>query len=172
MNTITISKALNVKNKLVNEINALRDAICSNNSFVVGSNSKAEKTDVVSLLSEMWAKTNKLIELKAKIQAANAGKTTSNVEDSPFQAMVVIEESKSLISWLEQLKTSYTHYPETVRSNRRVVGDKELFDIVSYDSHIHEDEIDKRIKGVQDNMEKSFDMLTAFNATTRIDFEV
>ena len=63
-----LSKALKVKNKLVNDVMRLRRSLESNNSW----NALNEPTyDSRELFVTLLTKTQKLAELKAKIAAAN-----------------------------------------------------------------------------------------------------
>ena len=159
---ITLRKALNLKNKLVGEINELGSIIVSHNRYETGRNSLSEKIDVKLKLSEYIKKKNDLTALKIAIVNANANSDGSN---SIYGTLMKIEETKSLISFLKGIQTDTTCREQTdYRTNTTTITEVKVQ--VSYE------EIQGLIKKAEKQIEEFLDAVEEFNGTTRIEVNI
>lgn len=147
---MNIAKALKVRNKLVGEINTLKDRMTRANSTLEGNEFK---TDNTALYQEYMNKVSTLISLKAAIAKANV----------PVNALIYeLSEAKDRIEFLKRLDTeSGKVAPE--RYGLASIITK----IVQFDAKKVQEEIEK----TETLIEKIQDELDAFNAKTVIEFE-
>ena len=159
MSKITLRKALNLKNKLVGEINELGTTIAMHNRYDAGRNSISEKIEVPAKLAEYTKKKNDLIALKTAIVNANAG---SNGSNSIYSTLVKIEETKSLITFLKSIPTDTTTREHTDYRSEKVT-------VIEVKVQVTYEEIQKMIKKAEEGLEKLLDDVEEFNGNTRIE---
>lgn len=146
-----LAKALRVKNKLVKEISELEGLISENNSYV---DVNPPKWDVKKLMSELYDKKNKLIELKTKISTANV-KIAKEIHQ--------MEEIKGDITFLKGISTKDGKFPLLSYSDTVLREEKY---IATYDTLW----IDKFVKEKQKQVDTIQDKLNEFNYSTEINF--
>ena len=159
---ITLRKALNLKNKLVGEINELGTTITMHNCYNVGRNSISEKIDVKAKLAEYIGKKNALIALKTAIVNANAG---SNGSNSIYGTLVKIEETKSLITFLKGIQTDTSSREHTDYRTDKVT-------VIEVNVQVSYEEVQSHIKQAEEKLEKLLDEVEEFNGNTRIEVNI
>ena len=159
---ITLRKALNLKNKLIGEINELGSTISMHNRYDIGRNSISEKIDVKAKLGEYVKKKNDLITLKTAIVNANAG---SNGSNSIYATLVKIEEMKSLIAFLKGIQTDTSSREQTDYRTEKVT-------VIEVKVQVSYEEIRGHIKQAEEDLEKLLDEVEEFNGNTRIEVNI
>jgi hypothetical protein len=144
---ITLAKALKVKNQVAGKINRLSGEVQRYN--VVLPENK-DKQDVGGKFAKLCILTNKLIDLKASISAANA----------PIQRDIyALAEKKGFLSFLQNLNCD---------ADVRRGYNNEL--IENY-AHIGREEVDKLITVFERDIIELQDKLDNFNALTKIEVD-
>jgi uncharacterized small protein (DUF1192 family) len=143
--TISLNKALKLKNRLVGKISNIEDLICAYNSVEAG----AERFDTLLALALHKLLKGNLVELKSKITLANA----------PVQNTIYrITELKSDITLLEKVPSkqgTFSNY-----------GSDEK---VTYVAKLTKQELDQRIALLQKEIDDLQDKLDEYNGHTTIE---
>ncbi len=145
-----LAKALKEKNKLVGEIQKLKNLIQSKNSYNVA---QPMNYDTHELLLQLGNKVDKLISLKTTITFANA-----KIQSKIF----ALSEAKSFLQFLSSVSTTEGEINE--RGYGSTIAQE-------FKAQIKELEIDELKKRYEIQIETLQDELDAHNATTEIDFE-
>lgn len=144
-----LAKALKEKNRLVGEINRLKELIQRENSRNVKSKSTV---DVGKLWEELDATSNKLVALKTAIFKANVG---------IYDKIVRMAELKGLAAWVVGISTDdETHEQPTYGGNSIVTEMK---------AHFNREAVDGIVKKFQDEIAKLQDEVDEYNATVTIE---
>jgi hypothetical protein len=150
MASITLSKALKVKNRLARQIFDLQNQMVSQNSYLTGSK---PDYDVPAVYEELKRQKDRLIALKTAITNANRP-----VQDSIYR----LAELKGLVAFLKALDTKRgPQFAEYGMGN-----------LTSYESQISAPERDAEVARLEREIDDLQDRLDAHNATVRIDVEV
>lgn len=151
--SISLSKALNIKNKLVSEIAELEKKIKNYNVQLTTD----KKYDVKALLTSWQNKKLKLQELKGKIAIANVG---------IYHHLAKVEETKSTISFIKGLNV------DGMVQERVVISSGVQNTITNtYLPELTREEQDVMLQSLQDMMAELFDEISKYNFNTKIDFE-
>jgi hypothetical protein len=144
---INLSRALKVKNRMVNRLAQL-------NAILTGYNSRPEgnhEYDVREVYRERMVLAALLVRLKVAINAAN----------HPVQALIYeLSECKALIATLQQVNTQHGPTTEGYAGTR-----------VTYVAQFRKIEIDKEIRRVEAEIDRIQDELDRFNHRTLITVE-
>lgn len=148
---INLAKALKIKNRITGELRKQMQVLQRENS------QRADKThqiDPKDILVKITNLSNNLITLKTAINNANSG---------IVKQLAFMEESKSYISFLEQLrgyiKEEEIDYNGTGSTPARI----------PYNTAFTNYDIDKMVKEVQQKIGENQDFIDDFNATTFIE---
>jgi hypothetical protein len=145
LKVMNISQALKEKNKLVKEINQAYLAAINNNSIEEGN---TRKYSVSTKLNEALDITNKLVDLKTKIQTANV----------PVQGKIfLMAELKGRVEKLKILDTA---------EGKQSAGFRQLAEIRTVEIDVVKR--DTMVKELEDQISALQDELDTFNATTQI----
>ncbi len=149
---MNISKALKVKNRLVGEVNRLKDIIRRENSR---RDDNTSKIDVSLVVEELRQASVKLASIKASIQKANSG---------IFNDLALLEESKSTLNWLKTLPT---------REGEEVsfIGRDQEKLVHLWTAHYNQERLDKEVKKFEDLISSLQDTIDDYNAKTAVDFK-
>lgn len=146
-----LSKALKEKNRLVGEINRIKQLISRENSRDVKSSSKV---DVDKLWLDLNLTTNKLVTIKAAIFKANVG---------IYANIVSMGELKDRIYWMASVNTNN-------EKSERPYGEHIL--TTEYKACKTQEDIDNMTKAMQDEIARLQDEIDEYNATTMIEVEI
>jgi len=143
-----LAKALKEKNRLVGEINRLKNLIERENSRDVRSTSKV---DCGKLWPEMISATEKLINLKSKIFKANIG---------IYEKIVRMGELKLQLSWLESVNTR-DYKTETPDRNGVVI-------VTEVKAWMNQEKADAKKLDLQNEISLLQDQIDEYNATVEV----
>ena len=146
-----LSKALKAKNKLVGEINSLKNRITANNNW---EGDHFPPFDSKELYMELKKKIDELISLKTKIAVVNV---------SIYEAIFTIAELKGHIDFLRQVDYSVREGKETLN-----VGMNAIPIVKEYHSYLNKIDIQKEIDTISEEIEEIQDTLDTFNHTTEV----
>lgn len=154
MATISLSKALKLKNRLAKRVAELQRKITEQNSHLAGA---VTDYDTPALYEELKHTKNRLISLKAAISRANAP-----VQDTIYR----LAEYKGLIAFLKELET---------RRGRQRMRVEAFFPASEgpqeYEAQITATERDQEIERLETEIDRFQDELDRFNITTTIEVE-
>jgi hypothetical protein len=150
MASVTLSKALKMKNRLAQQIGDLQSQVASQNSYLVESK---PDYDVPAVYEELKRQKNRLIALKTAITNANRP-----VQDSIYR----LAELKGLVAFLKAMDT---------KRGAQFAGFG-MGNFPSYESQISATERDAEVARLEREIDDLQDRLDAHNATVRIDVEV
>ena len=150
MITITVARALKLKNKIVSEIRSLEELIRTEN-VVEGENTSQFK--VVQLSVQLRQLRDKLATVKGAIARAN---------EPQWEKIFLLSELKSQIAFLKSIPTKYGSFEEggygiTPSKNKKYVATITKQDIL------------KDIAGCEKDIEKLQEDLDIFNHSVKID---
>jgi len=142
--TMSLSKAMKYKNRVVQKLNKIASEIQSNNSI---NTINPREVDVKALMSQHQDIFNHLIDLKALIHEA-----TMPIQKNLFK----IIELKSKIAFLSGINT--THGAQESYSDK----------VANYDAAFRKADLDAMISAAEVEIDNLQDHVDAFNATTKI----
>ena len=145
-----LAKALKEKNRLVGEINRIKNIICRENSRNVKSSSKVDRN---ALWNELAHTTGRLIAIKAAIFKANAG---------IYEKIVMMAELKSKIGWISSLNTTNGVIEQPNYRGEGVISD-------TFDAFIKQEDVDQMISEIQNEIAALQDEIDEYNATVTIE---
>lgn len=136
---LSLSKALKIKNRLAGRLAKINSTIMTYNSVVEGH----KEVDVVDLDKTRSALMNALVDLKAAIYDANKG---------IYRSIILIGEKKGDIDFLSGLNTRHGAEPSYQGTS------------INYVSAIQRQEVDKRIKQLEKEIDDLQDQIDKYNA--------
>ncbi|MGE3822537.1 MAG: hypothetical protein AB7I30_24235 [Isosphaeraceae bacterium] len=145
--TLTLAKALSIKNRLAGRLSQARSNVETYNCVQAGQRD-AESVDVRAELARYRKLQEALVVLKAAIHQANA---------PVYQDVLRLGEIKSLVKMLNDLNTK--------QGKEANYGGMEF----DYDSVIRKPEVLETIRALEGEIDTIQDRLTQYNASTRID---
>lgn len=152
MASITLNKALNLKNSLAGKIKHQRALISAHNSRNVA---VPEKFNVTELISQVNQLTSDMIRLKTLIENANA----------PIRGKIFrISELKSAIVFIEDLDTKEGKF---IRGNDYSMAAAVTEEFVCTINAKTVEELQQKMKDEIDELQEE---ISQFNYTTKIDF--
>lgn len=147
---ITLARALKLKNRLAGQLAKLGQRAIAHNSYVEGTANAYDSNVVFDDYAEVR---DQLIEVKAKIQIANA----------PIQEKIIrIGELRSQVSLLQSMNV--TEGP--VHTNR-FLDDKEV--VHNYLVHYTKSERDEWVEEIESDIDTLQDEIDTHNAVTRVE---
>jgi hypothetical protein len=151
MSEVSISKALNLKNKLAGRLAHVANLIASHNSHVEGTK---QHFDVKELLKEYTDKSARIAAVKAAIAKGNA-------DAGVFPLIYEMAELKSRISYLRAVNTREGAEEYSGGYNQ---PNKTRNWVVSYD----QSSIEKMVQEAEDRLEELQDKITYLNQMTKV----
>jgi hypothetical protein len=152
MITITVARALKLKNKLVSEINRLEDLIRQENVQEGGNTSHF---DVPALTKELEKKIVDLTKVKGATAKANA---------EVYELIFLLSEYKSLIQFYRSVSTKEGVFHEPA------YGGEVLQKV--YSAAVNKKELDNMVSLFENCIEKLQEELDVFNHKTKIDVDI
>jgi len=149
MPTLTISQALKLKKKVINQINVAKGKVQHNNRFQKETKSDYDVNSLIATISE---KTDLLIKLKVAIQKAN---------EPVLEKIYRLSELKDTIKFYRQIPTG--------KGRERISYHVETA-TVEWDNQIGQLEVDKRLEALESEIETIQEELDTFNHTTRLTY--
>ena len=144
-NTMTISKALKEKNKILGEMSQLKERIQSYNSVEKGQSENKDYSSV-EMIGRLYAKMDEIVALKTAIHRAS---------DKVRPLIFRLSELKTMTNFLRGISTL------TGKSTR---GFRE--ESLEYVAEITTKQMDVRLEDIMKEIEQIQDALDAFNVTT------
>lgn len=159
MKTITLSKALQVKNRLAEQITIAQKLVVDNNSRLVITGSESE-VDVAESYKTYVELQGRMVDLKDRISEANR----------PIQAAIFeLSELKGRVSMLKGLNTR--HGKEAVTSSRYFDEDSEVRTI-EYVAIMRKQDVAEEIRRLQLEIDSRQEMLDNHNHKVTIEFDL
>ena len=149
---MNISKALKEKNRLIGQLNKIKEVLARENSRRDDSVSKIDRSQ---LSLEFKATQTKLVELKTAINKASV---------PIFASIIAMAELKSTI---EFYKTLPTREGKEIQILGRQGETKEY----TWNSYINQQTVDEMIKESELTINKLQDIIDDFNASTQVDYK-
>ena len=149
MRSITLAKALSLKNTLAGEVSKFAAVLASRSSYEEGRRTATDEKTVNETYIEYLAKVANLTELKVAIRLGNIPITKQLVE---------LEETKSLLT-----QTAVLAFDE--RWDAHYGSEKEVHRLPNFDQKAIADSV----KTLQNRIEVLQDEITAFNHTNKIE---
>lgn len=149
---ITLAKALKIKNQLTKEITELKNRVVRSN-LITERVRNAYRSDEEG--RKLTAKVDKLIELKTKISQANA---------PIWEHIFGITEAKGLIDIFNQMQIIDQDQIQYKPDGSEVIRTTKPY--------ISEEQKAKLVKDLENSIIEKQDKIDAFNATTKIQFDV
>ena len=150
---VTLARALKYKNRVVERMRKLEGDIAAHNSVLEG----AERDlDPKAALDERIALQNHLIQLKLKLDAANAP-----IKD----AIATSQELKGWIAFLQRINTSHGK----VDARRTMYGEQGE---INYQAAIRKVDVDKMVSAAQQEIDALQERMDQFNNITTIEVEI
>jgi len=146
---VTLAKALKEKSRLAKEVSKIKQLIETNNSSLA---ENAPPYRVEPLLEDLNKKTEALVELKIKIQAANTG-----ILDKIYW----MSEYKSQVDFLRRIDTT-----EGKQESNRHFGSGELLDNKAQIDRVI---LDEMINKLEDNIDILQDEVDEYNHKKKIE---
>lgn len=147
--SITLRKALQVKNRLAGEIGQLNKLIQQNNSVQEG----RAQFNVEELLKKRNKKVETLIKLKTDIAVANT---------SIYEFLARLEEHKAQIQFLRSLPTRSGEYEIGYDGN----GTK----YANFVAHVGATDVEAEVNNISQLIEELQDRVDHYNSTTMIEY--
>lgn len=147
MQTVTLAKALKLKNRITGRLSRLRDTVGSYNS----QKSSSERVDVRPVWELHNRLTGYLIELKSAIHAGNtpiAGK------------IAAIQETKGAVDWVRKLDTFHGRRMEYLAGGN--------YGEVEFEADLRLQEVTGIIGELEADLDRLQDEVDAHNASTKI----
>ncbi len=148
--SITISKALKIKNRIAGDLAKLQEVVRRENSR---RNDNPSTIDVKAVLDEVITTRHRLICLKAAIAQASSPIATS---------LATLTEAKGYINWLTSI-----HAREGVE--KESYGDQ--VETYTWTAYLNREQLDKAIASVQRTIETTQDAIDEYNAKTPVNWE-
>lgn len=149
---MNIAKALKVKNRLVGEVNRLKEIIRRENSR---RDDNPSKIDVNSVVEEFLKASTRLSILKGEIQKANVG---------IFDSLALLEESKNSLNWLKTLPTREGEEVDFIGRDQEKLTHK-------WTAYYNQERLDKEVKKLEDFISLLQDGIDEYNAKTTVNFK-
>lgn len=149
---LSLSKALKVKNRLAGRLAKLNATVSAYNCTVEG---RRTEVDITEADKQRAALSAALVDLKTSIYEANKG---------IYRAIVLIGEKKSEVDFLSGLNTKHGEEPHGYQGS-----------VVKYVSVIQKQEVDKRVKQLEKDIDDLQDQIDKYNAEServRVDASV
>jgi hypothetical protein len=165
MQTVNLSKALKIKNRLAGELARLQTIFSRENSRRNDTTSKVDRGSVLAEIENMRAD---ILSVKTAIAKANVG---------IYEQIARMEELKAYKKFINSLNTKEG---EELRNlgRREYVWDededlKERKKIVYvWDAYTTQEDVDRINKEIQSEMDKTQDSIDEYNATHKVDLEI
>ena len=145
-----LAKALKIKNRIIQEMNSIKEQIKSFNRYQKGSLAEMDASSLLDSLSELR---NRLILIKTGIQIANKGISKELTE---------LSELKSFLSFVDQIpcakETTFGMSKFSLEQNK-----------IEWESTLGVLEINKLKKEIIESISILQDVIDEYNATTEID---
>ena len=154
MAKITLAKALNHKNRLVGEKVRLFTLVRTQNSRKAESKTNYNPEE---LFTEYLAVCEKLVATKTAIAKANV---------PIYEQISRIAELKSQAADLRQIPTREGDEITHVYNHKTNESDEKIIKHVAF---LKDVDVDKRVKGIEAEIEKLHDQVTAYNYSTHIE---
>ena len=149
---MNISKALKVKNRMVGEINRLREIFRRENSR---RNDNPSKVNVAEIEASLFTAVNNLIKLKGAINKASA---------LISEKLALLAETKAEINFLESVPSREGEELTLIGSNREKLS-------YQWTAYRNKEALDKKISQNQGLVNLIQDEIDDFNAKTQVEFE-
>jgi spore maturation protein CgeB len=146
---VSIAKGLKIKNRLIGEINRLKDIFARENSR---SEENPSTVDALAVLTELVETRHKLVGLKAQLAAAS----------SPIAGMLAeLAELKESIVWLNSIPTK--------EGVERISGYGNVITERRWTAALNRERVDKKVTEYQERINELQDEIDNYNARTTFD---
>ena len=153
MQTVSLAKALKIKNRLAGELKRLQQILVRENSKLVGS---VRDVDCENVYESIVDTMHKLIQVKAEIAKANVG---------IYGNITRIAELKGLLAF-------YATIPTNDGKIKEEAGWREVATFSEYNAVYKKVKLDLMSTGISGEIDKLQDEIDVYNANTKVDLYV